>query len=157
MPGRARRSAANRLRGARVLAGEADRIEVQRLGRLDRPGVDLVRGEQHVGAGVAVEHELALAVRAQRDEGQGGARLGGEPQRADIDTGRRRSVSARKWPNGSSPTMPQKALATPSRARPTATLAAAPPGAFWKAGASTRPVPVAVGTKSINRSPTQTT
>ena len=34
------------------------------------PAVDLGRGEQHVGAGVAVEQELALAVGAQRDEGE---------------------------------------------------------------------------------------
>src|SRR3712207_1358631 len=53
--------------------------------------------------------------------------------------------------------MPMNALATPSRASPTATLAAAPPGAFWNAGASIKPVPVTVGTKSIKRSPTQTT
>src|SRR5688500_6232002 len=50
-----------------------------------------------------------------------------------------------------------KALLAPRRTRPTATLAAAPPGALTKAGASASPLPVTVGTKSIRRSPKQTT
>ena len=66
-------------------------------------------------------------------------------------------VCARNRPNGSSPTLPMKALLTPSRASPTATLAGAPPGAFLNAGASIRLVPVTVGTKSISSSPRQTT
>ena len=43
--------------------------------------------EQHVGARVAVEHELALAIGAERHEGERGAGLGREPGRAAIDAG----------------------------------------------------------------------
>ena len=76
--------------------------------RRSRPG-RRPPGEQHVGAGVAVEQELALAVGAQRHEGERGA--GAAVKRSgETSTPRRRSVSARKWPNGSSPTLPMKAL-----------------------------------------------
>ena len=37
--------------------------------------IELGLGEQHVGAGVEVEHKLALAVLLEGDEGQGGARV----------------------------------------------------------------------------------
>ena len=60
-------------------------FEMEDARRLDRGPVDLLGHEEHVGAGVAVEHELALAVGAQRDEGQGGPRAGLEAQRADVD------------------------------------------------------------------------
>ncbi len=73
--------------GARILAGEADRIEVQHLGGGDGRGVHRVGGEHHVRAGVAVEHELPLAVGAQGHERQCCPRLGREPQGADIDPG----------------------------------------------------------------------
>jgi hypothetical protein len=53
---------------------------------LDELDVELLGGEEHVGAGVAVEHELALAVGAQRDEGEGGARPGVEDDTAVLDT-----------------------------------------------------------------------
>lgn len=39
----------------------------------DELDVELVGAEEHVGAGVTVEHELALAVVAQSDKGEGGA------------------------------------------------------------------------------------
>ena len=41
-----------------------------------------------------------------------------------------RITSTSQWPNGSSPTLPMKALSAPSRAAATATLAGAPPGAL---------------------------
>lgn len=54
-------------------------------------------------------------------------------------------------------TLPTKADEPPSLAMPTATLAGAPPAAFWNAGASASDTPPTVGTKSINISPKQTT
>lgn len=53
--------------------------------------------------------------------------------------------------------MPIKADEPPNLDMPTATLAGAPPGDVWKAGASARDTPETVGTKSINISPKQTT
>ncbi|KAJ0588729.1 hypothetical protein HanIR_Chr04g0178031 [Helianthus annuus] len=50
-----------------------------------------------------------------------------------------------------------KADEPPNLEIPTATLAGAPPGAFWKAGASASDTPETVGTKSINISPKHTT
>src|SRR4051794_20608430 len=67
----------------------------------------------------------------------------------------RTSAWARKRPNPSSPTLPRKALLTPSRPSPAATFAGAPPGAFSKAGAVARSVPVTVGTRSTSSSPMQ--
>ena len=52
---------------------------------LDELDVELVGGEEHVGAGVAVEHELALAVGAEGDEGERGARAGVEDDAAVVD------------------------------------------------------------------------
>jgi hypothetical protein len=51
----------------------------------DEPDVELVGSEEHVGAGVAVEHELALAVGAQGDEGKRGARARVEDDAAAVD------------------------------------------------------------------------
>src|SRR3954447_5445555 len=66
-------------------------------------------------------------------------------------------VSRRKRPNGSSPTLPTNDAGTPRRARPTATLAGAPPGALRKPGHSARETPAVSATKSISASPRQTT
>jgi hypothetical protein len=52
---------------------------------LDELDVELVGGEEHVSAGVAVEHELALPVGAQGDEGERGARAGVEDDAAVVD------------------------------------------------------------------------
>lgn len=54
-------------------------------------------------------------------------------------------------------TLPIKADEPPNLEIPTATLAGAPPGAFWKAGASASETPETEGTKSINISPKHTT
>src|SRR5574341_1368734 len=62
-------------------------------------------------------------------------------------------VSARKWPNGSSPTRPMNPDDAPRRANPMATLAGAPPAAFSKAGAWRKVTPVWVETKSSSASP----
>ena len=42
---------------------------MQKLRAGEEIDVDVVGGEQHVRAGMAVEHELAFAVGAQRDKG----------------------------------------------------------------------------------------
>lgn len=52
---------------------------------LDELDVELGVGEEHVGAGVAVEHELALPVGAEGDEGERGARPGVEHDPAVVD------------------------------------------------------------------------
>ena len=52
---------------------------------LDELDVELGGGEEHVGAGVAVEHELALPVGAQGDEGERGARARVEDDAAVVD------------------------------------------------------------------------
>ena len=117
--------------------------------------VDLVRREQHVGAGVAVEHELALAVAAQRDEGQRRAGLRREAQRADVDAlaGQRvgqemaERVVADLAHEGAADAQPGQAHGD---------VGGGPARRLLEAGASARPVPVTVGTKSISRSPKQT-
>jgi hypothetical protein len=72
--------------GAAGLADQADRAEVEDLRPPDGFEIDLVGAVAHVGAGVAVEHELAFAIGAQRDERQGGARLGVEADAGDVHT-----------------------------------------------------------------------
>ena len=59
---------------------------MKNLGLLDRFDVDFVRREQHVGGGMTVEKEIALAIRGQRHKRQSCSRLLVHPYRPDIHT-----------------------------------------------------------------------
>ena len=65
-------------------------------------------------------------------------------------------VALRNSPKGSSPILPTNPDDTPRRARPTATLAGAPPGAPTRGGQLDRLKSLAVDTKSMRSSPMQT-
>ena len=66
---------------------------MQELGAVERLDIHFPGVEQHVGAGVTVEHEFPFAVRSQRDERQRGARFGREDQRADVHAAFSQDVS----------------------------------------------------------------
>ena len=55
------------------LGDEANRAKAKKLGLGDEVVVEFVGAQEHIGAGVAVEHEFPLAIGSQGDKGEGGA------------------------------------------------------------------------------------
>ena len=73
--------------------------------------------------------------------------------RHDVLTPFSSSVFRRKFPNGSSPTLPMNPESIPTLDNPTATFAGAPPGALVNPAHSARDLSVVVETKSMTNSP----
>ena len=71
-------------RGSGRLADEGDAAVMEGGAGVDDGELDIGRRHQHIGRGMTVEHEAAVAIGGVGDESQGGARFTREGQAGDV-------------------------------------------------------------------------